>query len=339
MQGSWIISGPLAAVELAVLGAPSGESKDYGTLPLFSFVASLERLAAFAAGDGAAVWRAGETLSLVHLGTVGAAMAVAPTLGAALRCFVNYFGTVQSATSIRLEQEGDLVHLHYRILDETIWPRRADAELTLGIVASLVRRYAPEAGRAITVQFEGPETASSRSIAARLQRPVRRGEDNCLTIPARLMDATLPATAASGGTVGGTVDFRDCLQVLNRRLSTVRALQPVSERVRELLLDRTGQSPTDQDSIARALAMSRRTLRRKLEAEGTSFHQLGEICRCSIGEALLIRTDLPIVEIAMRLGYSDHTAFSRAFSRWCGVPPRALRKGVPGGVPDTSSSF
>lgn len=326
MQGPWIISGPLAAVELAVLGAPSGESKDFGTLPLRSFVASLERLAAFAAGDGAAVWRAGEALSLVHLGTIGGAMAVAPTLGAALRCFVTYFGTVQSATSIRLEQDGDRIHLRYRILDETIWPRRADAELTLGIVASTVRRYAPDAGRAIAVQFEGPENASDRGIETRLRRPVRRGDDNCLTIPARLMDVARPAPAATGD----AGDFRDCLQLLNRHLSTVRALQPVSDRVRDLLLDRTGQGPTDQDSIARDLAMSRRTLRRRLEAEGTSFHELGEACRCSIGRALLTRTDLPIVEIAMRLGYSDHTAFSRAFSRWCGVPPRALRKGMSG---------
>lgn len=326
MHGSWIISGPLAAVELAVLGAPSGESKDYGTLPLGGFVASLERLAAFGAGDGAAVWRAGEALNLVHLGTIGAAMAVAPTLGAALRCFVHYFGTVQSATSIRLEQEGDLVHLRYRILDEAIWPRRADAELTLGIVASTVRRYAPEAARAVAVQFEGPERASNRAIEARLQRPVRRGDDNCLTLPARLMDAAPPAAASR--TEGG--EFHDCLQRLDRHLNSVRALQPVADRVRDLLLDRTGQAPTDQDAIARDLAMSRRTLRRKLEAEGTSFHELGEACRCSIGQALLTRTDLPIVEIAMRLGYSDHTAFSRAFSRWCGVPPRALRKGLAG---------
>lgn len=324
MHGPWIISGPLAAVELAVLGAPSGESKDYGTLPLRSFVASLERLAAFAAGDGAAVWRAGETLSLVHLGAIGAAMAAAPTLGAALRCFVTYFGTVQSSTAIGLEQEGDLVHLHYRILDETIWPRRADAELTLGIVASTVRRYAPDAPRAITVQFEGPERGSNRGIEMRLQRPVRRGDDNCLTIPARLMDAPLPDPAAPQA----AVDFRDCLQQLSRNLSAMRALQPVSDRVRDLLLDQTGKGPTDQDSVARALAMSRRTLRRKLEAEGTSFHELGEACRCSIGQALLTRTDLPIVEIAIRLGYSDHTAFSRAFSRWCGVPPRVLRKGL-----------
>lgn len=325
MRGPWIISGPLAAVELAVLGAPSGESKDYGTLPLRSFVASLERLAAFAAGDGAAVWRAGESLSLLHLGTIGAAMAVAPTLGTALRCFVTYFGTVQSATSIRLEQDEDHVHLRYRILDENIWPRRADAELTLGIVASTVRRYAPDAGRAITVQFEGPETGSSRGIETRLRRPVRHGDDNCLTFPARLLDAALPAAAPGAGG-----DFHDCLQVLKRHLTTLRAQQPVSDRVRDLLLDRTGQGAADQDLIARDLAMSRRTLRRRLEAEGTSFHELGETCRCSIGEALLTRTDMPIVEIAMRLGYSDHTAFSRAFSRWRGVPPGALRKGLPG---------
>lgn len=322
VTGSWIISEPLAAVELAVRGTQSADSSDYATLPLRSFVASLERLAVFAAGDGAAIWRAGEILSLAHLGTIGAAMAVAPTLGAALRCFVNYFGTVQSATAIRLEVDGDLVHLRYRILDGNIWPRNADAELTLGIVANTVRQYAPDATRAVAVQFEGPEAASRRAIEMRLQRLVRQGDDNCLTIPVRLMDTTQAnAVAPQDG-----ADFHDRQQQLSRRLSAIRAGQPVSARVRDLLLDWTSQGFADQDSVARALAMSRRTLRRRLEAEGTSFHKLGEDCRCSIGRALLTRTNLPIIEIAMRLGYSDHTAFSRAFSRWCGVPPRELRK-------------
>ena len=65
---------------------------------------------------------------------------------------------------------------------------------------------------------------------------------------------------------------------------------------------------------------------RRLDAEGASFNLLCQIARRNIGHALLVRTDMPMIEIAMRLGYSDHTAFSRAFSRWFGASPRALRK-------------
>ena len=42
--------------------------------------------------------------------------------------------------------------------------------------------------------------------------------------------------------------------------------------------------------------------------------------------ALALMTLIPLVEIALRLGYSDHTAFSRAFSRWFGASPRELRR-------------
>lgn len=322
MQAPWIVSGPLAAVEMSVLGSPSGENQGGGILSLGAFVASLERLAAHATSNEAAVWSAGEALDLAYLGVLGCTMSVAPTLGAALRCFVNYFGTIQSATAIGIEQHGDRVRLNYRILDESIWPRRADAELTLGIVASTIRRYAPAAIRSVSVQFEGGRAASSRAIETRLQRPVRQGDDNVISLPVRLLDTPLPTAAPCAA----ASDFRDGLHLLDRHLSSVRSMQPVSARVRELLLERTGRTPTDQDTVARSLAMSRRTLRRKLEAEGTSFLELSEVCRCSIGRALLTRTELPLVEIAMRLGYSDHTAFSRAFSRWCGVPPGALRK-------------
>ena len=67
-------------------------------------------------------------------------------------------------------------------------------------------------------------------------------------------------------------------------------------------------------------------LRRHLESNGTSFQELTEECRRIFGHALLVRSAVPLSEIAFRLGYSDQTAFSRAFSRWYGASPRALRQ-------------
>ena len=91
-------------------------------------------------------------------------------------------------------------------------------------------------------------------------------------------------------------------------------------------MGRIGREAIDQDAIACHLGVSRRTLRRRLDAEGTSFHELTEVCRRNVGHALLVRSELPMIEIALRLGYSDHTAFSRAFSRWFGASPRELRR-------------
>lgn len=320
MDSPWIISGPLAAVE-AITGGGVDACPTDSRMPLGRFVASLEQLAR-QAPDGAAIWRAGEALDLSYLGTIGDAMLSAPTLGAALRCFVSYFGTVQSATTMTMQQEDDQIVIRYRVLDEDIWPRAADAQLTLGIFAGAVHRYAPRAERAITAQFEDTQTRAAALISAHLGRPVRSGPENRLIIPMRLMEQR---AVADDGTDSDAA-FRQTVQALDAHLRQLRLQQPVSDRVLDLLLQQMGQGDCDQDAIARRLGMSRRTLRRRLEAEGQSFQQLNEICRRNIGRALLTRSDLPMIEIALRLGYSDHTAFSRAFSRWFGMSPRELRK-------------
>lgn len=321
MDSPWIIAGPLSAVAAITTGETANPDTADSVMPLGAFAAHLEQLAARAA-DGAAMWRAGERMELTHLGAVGGAMAAAPTLGQALRCLVTYFGTVQSASSVAMEQEGDTVTLHYRVLDEDIWPRAADAELTLGVFAGAVRRFAPDAARAVAATLEADQNRSAAAISAHLGRAVRAGPDNALSIPARLLDQRAPAAAPDDGGAA----FRASMQSLDRHLRQIRLNQPVSDRVLDLLLQRMGRAEADQDAIARALGMSRRTLRRRLEAEGQTFQHLNEICRCNIGRALLIRSELPMIEIALRLGYSDHTAFSRAFSRWFGMSPRDLRR-------------
>lgn len=292
MDSPWIISGPLTAVEAITNGGVASNCQSDSTMPLRDFVSSLERLAAGAI-DPAAIWRAGEVLDLAHLGAVGVAVSAAPTLGAAMRCFVSYFGAVQSTTSLALEQDGDLMTLRYRVLDEDIWPRAADAQLTLGLVAGIVKRFAPDADRVLAAQLEDSNCRSAQAISAHLARPVRGGTENALIFPARLLERSLPRPDITPPTA-----FREAVQALDQHLRKVRVNQPVSDRVIDLLLQRMGQEAADQDAIARAMGMSRRTLRRKLEVEGASFHELNEICRRNIGRALLTRSDLPMIEIA-----------------------------------------
>ena len=322
MEGPWIISAPLPAVESLALGESGEGAGTSPTMPLASFVAQLERLSGMLANK-AGVWQAGETLDLAHLGAVGCAMSAAPVLGAAIRCFADFFGAVQSATATHLAVDGDLARFSYKVLDNDIWPRRADAELTLGIVSGLVRHFAPDADRVLTVQFEAERGRSHAAIEAHLGRAGRCGEDNVLSVPLRLLDRPAPTAAASDDEAAS---FRTSVRALEHHLHHLRTGQPVSDRVLELLLARMGQEATDQDTIARELGMSCRTLHRRLDAEGASFKLLCQTARRNIGHALLLRSDVPMIEIAMRLGYSDHTAFSRAFSRWFGASPRALPK-------------
>lgn len=87
--------------------------------------------------------------------------------------------------------------------------------------------------------------------------------------------------------------------------------------------------PAGQYSLARVaglMSMHRRTLNRRLSACGTSFQSLLEEVRFGIARQLLRDTDLPLSQVAATLGYSDVTAFTRAFRRWAGTTPGAWRR-------------
>ena len=79
------------------------------------------------------------------------------------------------------------------------------------------------------------------------------------------------------------------------------------------------------DVVAYLLQISPRTLQRRLKEEGISYSDLVERCRCQIACKSLKLTRDSIQDIAVTLGYSDPSHFTRAFRRWTGKAPRAWR--------------
>ncbi|MEV4433690.1 AraC family transcriptional regulator [Streptomyces sp. NPDC049555] len=77
--------------------------------------------------------------------------------------------------------------------------------------------------------------------------------------------------------------------------------------------------------LAARLAVSPATLRRRLQEEGTSYQRLKDQVRREAALAHLTEGREPIAELAARLGYSEDTAFHRAFRRWTGTTPGAYR--------------
>lgn len=80
------------------------------------------------------------------------------------------------------------------------------------------------------------------------------------------------------------------------------------------------------DSIAKTVAMSTRTLQRKLEAQGTSLNRLVTQVRKEMASKLLKDRNLSYEEIALTLGYSTLSAFNRAFKQWFKMSPSEFRK-------------
>jgi AraC-like DNA-binding protein len=77
--------------------------------------------------------------------------------------------------------------------------------------------------------------------------------------------------------------------------------------------------------VAERLAMTERTMHRRLAEEGTSFSDIHEsLCR-DLAEKCLREEKLNLKKIAFLLGYSDQSAFSVAFKRWTGKSPMEFR--------------
>jgi AraC-like DNA-binding protein len=77
--------------------------------------------------------------------------------------------------------------------------------------------------------------------------------------------------------------------------------------------------------IAGALHMSPRTLQRRLADEGTSLNAIIDAVREEIARAKVLDRSLPLGEIAYLCGYSELSAFLRAFKRWTGKSPSDMR--------------
>ncbi|MCA9704651.1 MAG: helix-turn-helix transcriptional regulator, partial [Myxococcales bacterium] len=87
-----------------------------------------------------------------------------------------------------------------------------------------------------------------------------------------------------------------------------------------------GDTEVELGAVAKALAVSERTLRRRLAEEGTSFSELRQRELQRRAEGLLAQGQLSPAEIAFCLGFSEMSAFNRAFRRWTGCSPGAWRQ-------------
>ena len=101
----------------------------------------------------------------------------------------------------------------------------------------------------------------------------------------------------------------------------------MSTRVRRMLVEHLGQSVLTLDAVATALAVSRRTLTRRLAEERVSFRHILDEVRRDFAGTLLQDPSLSIGDIAFFLQYSEPAAFHRSFRRWTGKTPRAFRQG------------
>lgn len=101
--------------------------------------------------------------------------------------------------------------------------------------------------------------------------------------------------------------------------------QGIAARIRRLLGDDFRSDMPGFDDLARQLNMSERTLRRRLDREGTSYQRIKDTVRREAAIAYLENPEMTVSDVAELLGFSDPSAFHRSFKRWTGRSPGDYR--------------
>lgn len=241
----------------------------------------------------------------------------ANTVGDALRELGQYFYLHASIAQIRLEVEGTHALLHYDPSDVKDVPsHRLVVELVVGAAMQLMRtllgsRWQP---RALLLQH-APQCAPKTYARLIGLTPQFNAPCNAWLFDARLLDTPLSA---------GDQELHRLIQAHLNSLEQMSA-QELPAYIGQLLRSLLPNGRTSIEHIAEYMGLSPRTLQRYLAEEGTSFQVLLDETRQSMAQRYLADSTLSLTQLAAMLGYSELSAFSRAFQRWFGVRPRQWR--------------
>lgn len=141
--------------------------------------------------------------------------------------------------------------------------------------------------------------------------------ENRISFSRHLLDLPLPRANPHSAQL--------CEQQCQALLAKRQVRSGLAGQIRDRLLSTPGRL-ADMEVIASELNISSRTLRRRLEEQGSSFRQLQEEVRQALAEELLAIASLSQEEIAERLGYSEVSNFLHAFKRWKGQTPGQYRQ-------------
>lgn len=254
-----------------------------------------------------------------QLGAIGYAAISSPTLSAALRNMETYFPAHQNQTSFSLIHDSGVLWLSYHILDDRIPDRRQDAELSLGMFCNIFRSALGPNWSPLEVRFEHEGPNHPGHHAAVFGAPVQFGRrTNAFAFRRRDLDARMPDA--------DPYLFSVIRPFLEQRCQKLEAPEDFATIVRDQIKMNLGSTEPTPAQVARILGFSDNAFRKALKQHGISFNDLLKAARQELAMHYLADADMPLTEIAFNLGYSELSAFSRAFRNWAGMSPQRYRR-------------
>jgi len=248
---------------------------------------------------------------------LGYSILASATLRDALLHAARYSHVVTTGASLDLFQDGPevLVTLSGAPRSAEIVPDAIDAGVASIVI--LCRAAGGEGVDPLRVTLTHGDERCADPLQAFFRCPVQlNGSHNAIAFSAADLDTQLPTA--------NKVLLRANDEVLTHLAASLEASE-LSLRVRSKLIELLPKGVIDQDTVARALKLSSRSLQRKLHEQGTTFRDLVDDTRMHLALHYLDDSSLAVSEIAYLLGFAEVSSFSRAFRRWTGRAPRAAK--------------
>lgn len=268
----------------------------------------------------------GLTCNFSVFGLWGYGLVCSPTLGDAVSRALRLLPLTFAYSRIAQQDEGELVRLTFQPPALPTSLQRFVVEREMGAAACLLQEVASPSFQLTAFSLrDGRGRAFARhdhlgQIAG--VEPTFHGDSYHLSFERHHLAYKLP----KANPVTVAMCEQACQQLIEQRRSRMSMSQFVASFVSGTTLD---QRPS-LTALAKLINLSERTLKRRLQEEGTTFRALVADGRSGMALELIERGNLNLTEVAERLGYADLSSFSQAFKRWFGRSPRAyLRGGTP----------
>lgn len=250
------------------------------------------------------------------LGFVGYLAVSAPTLGHGLRHFSQYLPFHQQATMASLERyRGNRIAFTYAITDSSIRYRRQDAELSIAVMVNMLRSALGPNWQPDEIHFAHP-----MGQAGRRQHERRFGGDvffeqstNRIIFDEALLETAMPRRDPILFEL-----IRSEFEKMQSSAGHDDDIATIRHQVGRLLAEAHCTLP----DLAKTCGVPTWTLKRRLAKSGLSFQTLVADVRRALAIEYLVDYSMSVTDTALALGYSEVSAFSRAFRQWTGTSAR-----------------
>jgi AraC-like DNA-binding protein len=267
--------------------------------------------------------RVGPLMRPDDYGALGLAWKSAPTVRGSLERVERYCRLWTDNLTYEIDNRDDGADFVVHRSGERRLGMRLSNEATLASATSLIRQTSSPRFRPSAVSLKH---VAPRSISAHERYfgcPVHYGtERDALSLSHDALEC--PNQLADDGI------SRFLLSHLDAELGSLGNETPIESLVEREISRSLSEGVPRMEDVARRLAMSERTLHRRLSERGVTFKSLVNATRRHVAENLLRDSRYTATEVAFLTGFSEQSAFNRAFKRWTGQTPIVFREAVQG---------